>query len=90
MMSESVSALELATVKFLSRCCWCHPANQKLLANVLCDVISQQKTQGSPTPSNVVLGSKTHPVVERSGTVKFSTATLIWNQSCQNCPIELF
>jgi len=42
--SESFSALESATVKFLSRCCWCHPSNQKLLSRVLCDVISQQKT----------------------------------------------
>ncbi|PSN56888.1 hypothetical protein C0J52_00682 [Blattella germanica] len=42
--SESFSALESATVKFLSRCCWCHPTNQQLLSKVLCDVISQQKT----------------------------------------------
>ncbi|KDR13250.1 hypothetical protein L798_12638, partial [Zootermopsis nevadensis] len=42
--SESFSALESATVKFLSRCCWCHPSNQQLLSRVLCDVISQQKT----------------------------------------------
>ncbi|PNF18833.1 hypothetical protein B7P43_G01653, partial [Cryptotermes secundus] len=42
--SESFSALESATVKFLSRCCWCHPSNQQLLSRVLCDVISPQKT----------------------------------------------
>ncbi|XP_066597963.1 baculoviral IAP repeat-containing protein 6 isoform X2 [Prorops nasuta] len=35
--------LESAIIKFLSRCCWCHPANQKLLANLLTEVISQQR-----------------------------------------------
>jgi baculoviral IAP repeat-containing protein 6 len=49
MMTESLSSLEAATVKFLSRCCWCHPTNQKLLAVVLCDVISQQRSQGQWT-----------------------------------------
>ncbi|XP_069689782.1 baculoviral IAP repeat-containing protein 6 isoform X2 [Periplaneta americana] len=44
LISESFSALESATVKFLSRCCWCHPTNHQLLSRVLCDVISQQKT----------------------------------------------
>nr|CAD7407990.1 unnamed protein product [Timema poppensis] len=42
--SELYSGLESATIKFLSRCCWCHPTNQQLLSVVLCDVIGQQKT----------------------------------------------
>ncbi|XP_054283105.1 baculoviral IAP repeat-containing protein 6 [Macrosteles quadrilineatus] len=53
MMSESFNTLETATVKFLSRCCWCHPTNQKLLAVVLCNVISQQRTQGEMGISGV-------------------------------------
>ncbi|XP_012256631.2 baculoviral IAP repeat-containing protein 6 isoform X2 [Athalia rosae] len=42
--SVSYSSLESAMIKFLSRCCWCHPVNQKLLAELLTDVISQQRT----------------------------------------------
>ncbi|XP_035734374.1 baculoviral IAP repeat-containing protein 6-like isoform X2 [Vespa mandarinia] len=38
------ASLESAMIKFLSRCCWCHRANQKLLAELLMDVISQQRT----------------------------------------------
>ncbi|XP_023289754.1 baculoviral IAP repeat-containing protein 6 isoform X3 [Orussus abietinus] len=40
---ESYTSLENATIKFLARCCWCHPVNQKLLAELLTDVISQQR-----------------------------------------------
>ncbi|XP_076164518.1 BIR repeat containing ubiquitin-conjugating enzyme isoform X2 [Ptiloglossa arizonensis] len=40
----SYAALENAMIKFLSRCCWCHLENQKLLAELLTDVISQQRT----------------------------------------------
>ncbi|XP_054010480.1 baculoviral IAP repeat-containing protein 6 isoform X1 [Hylaeus anthracinus] len=40
----SYSSLESAMIKFLSRCCWCHLENQKLLAELLTDVISQQRT----------------------------------------------
>lgn len=36
-------------IKFLSRCCWCHLENQKLLAELLTDVISQQRTTSSKT-----------------------------------------
>ncbi|XP_046485616.1 baculoviral IAP repeat-containing protein 6 isoform X2 [Neodiprion pinetum] len=43
----SYSGLESAMIKFLSRCCWCHPVNQKLLAEVLTDVILQQRTPPS-------------------------------------------
>ncbi|XP_017761383.1 PREDICTED: baculoviral IAP repeat-containing protein 6 [Eufriesea mexicana] len=42
--SISYAALESAMIKFLSRCCWCHLENQKLLAELLTDVISQQRT----------------------------------------------
>uniref|UniRef100_A0A1B6HP87 UBC core domain-containing protein n=2 Tax=Homalodisca liturata TaxID=320908 RepID=A0A1B6HP87_9HEMI len=77
MMSESLSSLESATVKFLSRCCWGHPTNQKLLANVLCDVISQQRTHGELGISGVtrrlilqlLLESEKIPVVVRGHTV---------------------
>ncbi|XP_043255701.1 baculoviral IAP repeat-containing protein 6 [Colletes gigas] len=40
----SYASLESAMIKFLSRCCWCHLENQKLLAELLTDVISQQRT----------------------------------------------
>lgn len=40
--TEAHTNLEDVCVKFLSKCCLCHVANQKLLAKVLCDVISQQ------------------------------------------------
>ncbi|XP_016842826.1 baculoviral IAP repeat-containing protein 6 isoform X2 [Nasonia vitripennis] len=42
--SISYAKLEAAMIKFLSKCCWCHPANQKLLAELLTEVIIQQKT----------------------------------------------
>ncbi|XP_026296613.1 baculoviral IAP repeat-containing protein 6 isoform X3 [Apis mellifera] len=42
--SVSYASLESAMIKFLSRCCWCHLENQKLLAELLTDVISQQRT----------------------------------------------
>ncbi|XP_050487172.1 baculoviral IAP repeat-containing protein 6 isoform X2 [Bombus huntii] len=42
--SISYASLESAMIKFLSRCCWCHLENQKLLAELLTDVISQQRT----------------------------------------------
>ncbi|XP_076283788.1 BIR repeat containing ubiquitin-conjugating enzyme isoform X2 [Lasioglossum baleicum] len=42
--SVSYATLESAIIKFLSRCCWCHLENQKLLAKLLTDVISQQQT----------------------------------------------
>ncbi|XP_015440195.1 PREDICTED: baculoviral IAP repeat-containing protein 6 [Dufourea novaeangliae] len=42
--SISYASLESAMIKFLSRCCWCHLENQKLLAKLLTDVISQQRT----------------------------------------------
>nr|XP_033324348.1 baculoviral IAP repeat-containing protein 6 [Megalopta genalis] len=41
--SISYATLESAIIKFLSRCCWCHLENQKLLAKLLTDVISQQQ-----------------------------------------------
>ena len=41
--SLSYTTLESAMIKFLSRCCWCHPANQKLLAELLTDVILQHR-----------------------------------------------
>lgn len=34
-------------IKFLSKCCWCHQANQKLLAELLTEVISQQRMTSS-------------------------------------------
>lgn len=40
----SYASLESAVIKFLSRCCWCHLENQKLLAELLTNVISQQRT----------------------------------------------
>ncbi|XP_063222017.1 baculoviral IAP repeat-containing protein 6 isoform X2 [Bacillus rossius redtenbacheri] len=39
--SEVFCALESSTIRFLSRCCSCHPANQQLLSRVLCEVIGQ-------------------------------------------------
>ncbi|XP_017883088.1 baculoviral IAP repeat-containing protein 6 isoform X2 [Ceratina calcarata] len=45
--SISYASLESAMIKFLSRCCWCHLENQKLLAELLTDVISQQRTTSS-------------------------------------------
>ncbi|XP_068082089.1 baculoviral IAP repeat-containing protein 6 [Anabrus simplex] len=40
--NASYSELETLTVKFLCKCCWCHPTNQRLLSEVLCKVISKQ------------------------------------------------
>nr|XP_022908652.1 baculoviral IAP repeat-containing protein 6 isoform X2 [Onthophagus taurus] len=40
--SESFAQLEEVCVRFLSKCCLCHPNNQTLLAKVLCEVIGQQ------------------------------------------------
>lgn len=43
------AALENASIAFFSRCTLCHPGNQKLLAQVICDVICTQDLQtGSP------------------------------------------
>lgn len=42
--SLAYGTLESAMIKFLSKCCWCHPANQKLLAELLTDVILQHRT----------------------------------------------
>ncbi|XP_032684948.1 baculoviral IAP repeat-containing protein 6 isoform X6 [Odontomachus brunneus] len=42
-ISASYTSLESAIIKFLSRCCWCHQANQKLLAELLTEVVSQQR-----------------------------------------------
>lgn len=36
--------LESAMIKFLSKCCWCHPANQELLAGLLTQVIMHQNS----------------------------------------------
>lgn len=47
--SVSYASLESAMIKFLSRCCWCHLENQKLLAELLTDVISQQRMTSSRT-----------------------------------------
>lgn len=41
--SEAHVNLEEVCVKFLSKCCLCHSANQARLAKVLCDVISLQQ-----------------------------------------------
>jgi len=43
----SYASLESAMIKFLSRCCWCHLTNQKLLAKLLTEVISQQRITSS-------------------------------------------
>ncbi|KAL0100417.1 hypothetical protein PUN28_019635 [Cardiocondyla obscurior] len=42
-ISASYALMESAMIKFLSRCCWCHLANQKLLATLLVEIISQQR-----------------------------------------------
>ncbi|XP_072169396.1 dual E2 ubiquitin-conjugating enzyme/E3 ubiquitin-protein ligase BIRC6-like [Diadema setosum] len=43
------TALEDASIAFFSSCTSCHPSNQKLLAQVICDVICGQDLQmGSP------------------------------------------
>ncbi|XP_075222220.1 BIR repeat containing ubiquitin-conjugating enzyme isoform X2 [Lycorma delicatula] len=52
MMNDMLYKLESATVKFLSRCCWCHPNNQKLLSKVLCDVICRHKTSNNTGSTN--------------------------------------
>lgn len=39
LQTEAHVQLEEICVKFLSKCCLCHPANQARLARVLCDVI---------------------------------------------------
>lgn len=41
--SEAHVHLEEVCVKFLSKCCLCHPTNQARLATVLCQVISLQQ-----------------------------------------------
>uniref|UniRef100_A0A0C9RVJ5 Dual E2 ubiquitin-conjugating enzyme/E3 ubiquitin-protein ligase BIRC6 n=1 Tax=Fopius arisanus TaxID=64838 RepID=A0A0C9RVJ5_9HYME len=46
-MNVSYTRLESAMIKFLSRCCWCHPNNQKLLAELLTDVILQQRVSSN-------------------------------------------
>lgn len=43
MQSEAHVHLEEVCVKFLSKCCLCHPTNQARLATVLCEVISLQQ-----------------------------------------------
>lgn len=40
--SETNVHLEEMYIKFLSKCCLCHPRNQVRLAKVLCEVISQE------------------------------------------------
>ncbi|KAL3288526.1 hypothetical protein HHI36_002967 [Cryptolaemus montrouzieri] len=40
--SETHVHLEEMCIKFLSKCCLCHPSNQNRLAKVLCEVISLQ------------------------------------------------
>ncbi|XP_057338600.1 baculoviral IAP repeat-containing protein 6 isoform X3 [Microplitis mediator] len=42
-INVSYTKLENAVIKFLSKCCWCHPRNQKLLAELLTDVILQER-----------------------------------------------
>ncbi|XP_034941309.1 baculoviral IAP repeat-containing protein 6 isoform X2 [Chelonus insularis] len=42
-INVSYTKLESSMIKFLSKCCWCHPYNQKLLAELLTDVILQQR-----------------------------------------------
>nr|CAH7748378.1 unnamed protein product [Callosobruchus chinensis] len=42
LQSEAHVQLEEVCVKFLSKCCLCHPTNQARLAKVLCDVIYLQ------------------------------------------------
>jgi baculoviral IAP repeat-containing protein 6 len=42
LQSEAHAQLEEVCVKFLSKCCLCHPTNQARLANVLCKVIDLQ------------------------------------------------
>ncbi|KAJ8947754.1 hypothetical protein NQ314_008554 [Rhamnusium bicolor] len=42
LQSEAHVQLEEVCVKFLSKCCLCHPMNQSRLAKVLCEVISLQ------------------------------------------------
>ncbi|KAG7200149.1 hypothetical protein KM043_000587 [Ampulex compressa] len=54
--SVSYASLENATIKFLSRCCWCHLANQKLLAELLTNVISQQRTTSNLRYLNGISG----------------------------------
>jgi baculoviral IAP repeat-containing protein 6 len=46
-ISISYAKLESAMIKFLSKCCWCHPANQELLAEFLKEVIISQKPSAS-------------------------------------------
>ncbi|XP_044597131.1 baculoviral IAP repeat-containing protein 6 isoform X2 [Cotesia glomerata] len=53
-VNVSYTKLENATIKFLSKCCWCHPHNQKLLAELLTDVISQERV--SPFNMKYLLG----------------------------------
>ncbi|XP_065205960.1 baculoviral IAP repeat-containing protein 6-like isoform X3 [Planococcus citri] len=45
--SESLLKLEDATIKLLSKCCWCYPKNQKTLAQIICSVICHQ-TEAMP------------------------------------------
>ena len=45
-MNLSYAKLETATIKFLSKCCWCHQDNQDLLAELLTEVIIQQNSPG--------------------------------------------
>lgn len=42
-MNASYARLESAMIKFLSRCCWCHSSNQILLAELLTNIILQQR-----------------------------------------------
>lgn len=41
--SASFERLESSVIKFLSKCCWGHPSNQRLLAEILIAVINQQR-----------------------------------------------
>ncbi|XP_063984704.1 baculoviral IAP repeat-containing protein 6 isoform X2 [Diachasmimorpha longicaudata] len=46
-MNMSYTRLESAMITFLSRCCWCHPNNQKLLSELLNDVILTQRVSSN-------------------------------------------
>lgn len=45
-LSEARARLEETCVRFLSRCCLCHPTNQEKLAAVLCEVLRKDGVSG--------------------------------------------
>ncbi|CAH0552135.1 unnamed protein product [Brassicogethes aeneus] len=53
--SEAHVQLEEMCVKFLSKCCLCHQANQTRLAKVLCEVIALQKNGMSGFLRRIIL-----------------------------------